>query len=156
MKKPSILPLPMLMLCISILSMHTVVSCQSNDSLKPYITEFYDHLERVCPETHDLRNERYSIGFGDTDSDGTIGYCAPLLNGYQIVIDKDFWNRASLEDRSNLMYHELTHCVLGVQHSSDEKNYMYPVIHHMTFNEVYSQADKYMKDYCNDRGLFNE
>ena len=83
-----------------------------NEFLKPYYTQF----ESICNlEIHDT-----TAKFGDLE-DTTVGRCYSYSNGYrEIIIDKPYWDNASLNQKESLMLHELGHCVLYKEHNSAE------------------------------------
>lgn len=48
---------------------------------------------------------------------GTLGQCKSYSNGSkQVVIDQQFWNRASTLEREYIVFHELGHCILDRDH----------------------------------------
>ncbi len=65
------------------------------------------------------------IQYGDTD--GTFGVCLSLGNAGDITISPDLKN-ASDDFVSEIILHELGHCVLGRGHSSDPTSIMHATI----------------------------
>lgn len=49
----------------------------------------------------------------DMPSDRTLAYCIP---GNKIVVHKGKWDKLSAMERKTLMYHELGHCALNLDH----------------------------------------
>lgn len=70
-----------------------------------------------------------------------IGFCYHD-NPWRIRIDYTFWfsPNVPIDDKRSLIFHELTHCVLGADHSNDPNNYMYFQIHHLTPKELDAQV----------------
>ena len=52
---------------------------------------------------------------------GVIGYCSP---GSEIRFLAPFWNEVSATTRLVLVYHELGHCALGLDHTDGENDIM--------------------------------
>ncbi len=56
------------------------------------------------------------------------------MNGLSIEIDPTFWNGASDDEREELLFHELGHCILGREHDETKlylnipKSIMYPYV----------------------------
>ena len=50
-----------------------------------------------------------------------IGYCQSPV---KLMIKKSFWEKASATERLTLMYHELGHCALGLDHKDDVPDIM--------------------------------
>jgi hypothetical protein len=117
--------------------------------LEPYNAEYREILLGVCPSKSNLPGTRYTINFVPK-GDGWIGVCKPRLGGFTINIDREYWNtRATPEEKTQLMYHELTHCILDKDHSEDPNNYMYPTIIPMAYEDLIIQVKKDMQEYCN-------
>lgn len=69
------------------------------------------------------------IAFGDTGPNA-IGVCWTYKTQgriyREIIIDEGFYKSAPYEFRKHLIFHELGHCVLHLDHSEDETNIMHP------------------------------
>ena len=55
------------------------------------------------------------------------GYCTPIQ---KIAINTSFWKYASETERRTLIYHELGHCALGLDHRTDRVDIMNPAVLH--------------------------
>ena len=52
---------------------------------------------------------------------GTLGQCKSYSDGtQQIVIDEQYWNRISNDEREYLVFHELGHCILKRVHNDEQ------------------------------------
>ena len=60
-----------------------------------------------------------------TDNKNAVGYCD---FSYGIFINRDFWMWASVQTRNTIVYHELGHCALGLEHHEGELDIMNPYI----------------------------
>lgn len=98
--------------------------------LRPYVTDYYKLLNDNCKSKKFTTDDFIAIEFVEKNNDW-IGLCIYKINGYQIYINKEFWDRSLDETKRLLMYHELSHCVLGQPHIDDPYNYMYPYIQYL-------------------------
>lgn len=89
-----------------------------NEKLRSQIEAFSaDALKRniPCIQTRKAIMEEH---FPDNMGENVIGYCSAP---WTISFLKPYWDRASAADRMTLVYHELGHCALNLDHY-DEKN----------------------------------
>lgn len=100
-----------------------VLVYQVPDEVEPYVQQFtaQAHLRGKNIEITNL-----IITFGPTTSDDVCGTCLPGSRDpnrqVRIVLsgDPDCWSALSPEDREELVFHELGHCVLGrLTHRTD-------------------------------------
>jgi len=97
--------------------------CESQIGL-PFVNYYYDFIEEA--EKRDLKTMKMPlvIKFGKVESQGIIGVCFIHNSGRTdlrryVFINENYWNIAPKQTRKALMYHELAHCVLGVETHSD-------------------------------------
>ena len=92
-----------------------------NEKLRPQIESFSaDALKRGVPCLR-TRKAIMEKKFPDGIGDNVIGYCqAP----WTISVLKPYWDRASAADRMTLVYHELGHCSLGLDHYDEGQDIM--------------------------------
>lgn len=122
---------------------------QSVDTeLKPYVEEYYAMYQGICPQKAKLSSSMYSIQFVP-DNDTWIGVCQPKINGYNLRINKKYWDESNANDRTQLMYHELAHCVISKMHVDDSYNYMNPVQYPIPYKEYIIQVKEDIEEYCN-------
>lgn len=58
------------------------------------------------------------------ETQGTLGQCKSYSDGsQQVIVDEQYWNRISNNDREYIVFHELGHCILKREHNDnkDEK-----------------------------------
>lgn len=93
----------------------------TNPELKVIVDEFFALSKRNnITFTH-----KVSIGFSSIDSDTVIGTCSYRPSFREIDLDKEYWDRASWEQKVALVYHELAHCYCERDHDYDDGE-MYP------------------------------
>lgn len=97
----------------------------------------------------------YPIQFGDTGAD-SIGLCYKWIGGYkEIVLSEKYWNKIDNNQRRELVYHELGHCQLGLDHNDTETTFpdigsgSYPasIMRSYVFDSVEAQIMLLQMDY---------
>lgn len=92
-----------------------------NDALFPYLVRFSgDAQARDVPCYYTITVGVMDGKPGDL-SDDAIGFCQPPL---RLMVLKSFWSTASEMEKMSLMYHELGHCALGLDHEDDVPDIM--------------------------------
>lgn len=119
----------------------------TDPDLVPYVNAFRgDCSIRLSPSECDklekgvvaYKIKRFAQPKDELDGSYPIGYCGPYLPIHPwalpriITIHPDNWNRLGEMQRLSLVYHEMGHCVLGLDHIEDgggggETNLMHPV-----------------------------
>lgn len=77
-----------------------------------------------------------------------IGLCKIDPVSFEIYIDEKYFLQANDLDRKTTVFHELTHCMLGIDHSEDSKDYMYYMKNGITENQLYAQVRSNFKKRC--------
>ena len=115
--------------------------------LTPYYDEFMGLYNDICPNRE--LPKKVIIRF-NLKSGTVIGTCTRSYKRAVIEIDPFNWYLSPLMDRKQLMFHELTHCLLKLSHV-DEKyinNYMNPVLYPLEEAELNSQVINNMIYVC--------
>lgn len=136
--------------CASVIEMN--IEVVDND-LTPYVETYHIFLDKYCPNKQYNTSRRYIITKTKRDDmakDDWIGVCKSKLNGYAIEIQEEFFIIASEEDRQQLINHEMSHCLLYKEHTSNIKNYMYDTFITRPKAIYEAQLIKDIKDYCNE------
>lgn len=63
----------------------------------------------------------FSSDMGPDKKKGVVGYC---IDNWEVRVLTSYWQTASATDRLLLMYHELGHCALGLDHLDGEIDIM--------------------------------
>lgn len=112
-----------------------VTSCQAQDAPKlpvasisptvidPLFHPYLDEFNQDCPNTGRLRS--FVFGNPELEVEDAVGLCWPDTGN--IVVSKEWKNWPPLIKRI-LLYHELGHCLLGLDHSEGEWDIMSPEI----------------------------
>lgn len=118
----------------------------SSIELLKYQKDFVSLTKPYCAKIE--TPPRFLIKFGKL-SDSEIGVCKVFLFRKEITIDKEYWDKASQGIKKQLVYHELTHCILNIHHVDDFFNYMNPYLNEIPETELLLQVEKNAQDYCN-------
>ena len=94
----------------------------------PYLARFRSDAKRNevgCYRTAVMYFDEVTLE--PTEVEGRVlGFCQPSL---RIVIDTPSWEDMSYTDRRTLIYHELGHCALGLEHTEEtEEDIMNPYL----------------------------
>lgn len=95
----------------------------------PELSEYAMRFEREMGVT----TEGINMGFGSLKSP-SVGLCSIKNGEVRITIDRAFWDTIGEEQREHLMYHELGHCAMGLDHDNSimgnncPKSMMYPYL----------------------------
>lgn len=116
------------------------------------LVEEYDRVietvrKRCKPEQYYLPDS-VSLEFGQLKEE--IAYCQTRLNGFKLVFDKKYWNEyAQPIDRTQLMMHEVVHCIFNQDHVNDSRHFMSPFFIVIPKDVLYKQFDEYLRARCN-------
>lgn len=87
-------------------------------------TSLQDYYERFIDEAFarglDVEAATYQVNarIGEIPEPNVIGQCSwNQTHVHNILVDEDYWRTASDLQREFLMFHELGHCVLGLEHN---------------------------------------
>ncbi len=125
----SIAPLPVLRqlkLVVSFAFLLALSSCEVEPVIS-YVevdTSLQDYYERFIDEAAvrglDIEDATYQVNarIGEISEPNVIGQCSwNQTHVHNILVDEDYWRTASDLQREFLMFHELGHCVLGLDHN---------------------------------------
>jgi thioredoxin 1 len=114
------------------------------DEVKPFVAEFIRIGKLFNVDKIEKRTKEISIRFGDT-SEKELANCSYSYK--EITINKKYWKKLSVENKEEVVFHELGHCVLNVKvhtetgimkaiglHDSLEYRYNYEFLINQFFN----------------------
>ena len=103
---------------LTVIILAILSSCRTTSSYeREYVSFYRDAFQRGCFV------ESESVYFARLEP-SIAGYC---VYGFGILLNEDNWNSYGPYQRLELMYHELGHCALNLDHS--EPGLMSPSIH---------------------------
>jgi len=86
------------------------------DEFYPFVIEYENNLHRFGLDSKIGNLRSINISFVPNMPRGEIGMCYYFTDS--IEVNKDYWDRANINERDELIVHELGHCVLGLNHSA--------------------------------------
>ena len=98
-----------------------------NEKIRPYANEFLSVVQEHCSvyQYHGL--DGGVIEFSKLESP-KIGICYNHITFYNVKIDEAYFNVSTEKTRFQLIAHELSHCMFGIDHIIDYNHYMNPVL----------------------------
>ena len=114
--------------------------------LNSYYKEFMDLGKEHCNKIQ--KPNQFSIRFSKL-TDDNIGLCTVYIHRKEVLIDENYWAISNLETRKQLVFHELTHCILDKNHIDSEDNYMNPYLIELPKDVLYEQVKDNMVKFCN-------
>lgn len=116
--------------------------------LNVYYKEFMDLSKKQCNKIQ--KPNQFSIRFSKLPDDN-IGLCTIYIHRKEVLIDENYWSISNLETRKQLVFHELTHCILDKHHIDSEDNYMNPYLIELPQDVLYNQVKDNMRLFCEQR-----
>lgn len=102
------------------------ISCNKDDS-QVIESELQAHFTNFESEAnaHGLDIDISAIGVNgyiqNIETRGTLGQCKSYSDGsQQVIVDEQYWNRISDNEREYLVFHELGHCILEKEHNDEQ------------------------------------
>ena len=120
---------------------------QVHPELIEYYKNFMVLVKQECPKIEPPRQLILEVG---VLSDNNIGVCYYYTVKRNIVVDKFYWETATHQQRKQLMYHELSHCVLNKDHVQSELDYMNPYATEVSDEELIRQVKENAVSFCNE------
>lgn len=123
----------------------------TSNKLTSYVSEVMGIIQTVCKDGKYFNPPKRIIKFNKLP-DNVIGQCSIFYPiGYVIEIDPVYWNKASKDDRFQLVAHEFAHCLLFAKHVDDIHNFMYPELTTLDKEIVIQQLITLAEEKCHAR-----
>jgi hypothetical protein len=81
---------------------------------------------------------------------GIIGLCTSSAVSATISIDPEYWEMANENFKKQLMYHELGHCFLDLDHVEDKNHYMNAYVSEISNDELMRQVREDFRNKCGE------
>ena len=111
-----------------------------------YYKEFMGIVKKECPKIETPR--QFGIYFRRLKNE-EVGLCTLYPFKRIIEIDTFFWVNANNNIRRQLVFHELTHCILETHHTDDIQNYMNPYLISLPNEVLIEQVKTNANAFCN-------
>lgn len=132
---------------LSFLLFLTIPIKKIDNEFLPYYNSFFKSVNKNCKKISPPN--QLTITFKDLSKE-EVGLCYIFPHKKQIYIDKFFWEYANDNEKKQLIYHELTHCILNIHHVSDKSNYMNDYLVLLPDNVLETQLENNIKEACNE------
>ena len=116
------------------------------EQVDPYYNEFLTVVKNECPKIETPK--QIAINLKNLKNE-EVGLCYLFTFRKQIELDTTYWVNASDQMRKQLVFHELTHCILETHHIEDLTNYMNPYVTNITNEALLEQVKINARAYCN-------
>lgn len=114
----------------------------------PYYEEFIGYVQQKCKEDEYSLPRQIVIDFGNPAKDTAIATCSYSYFRFTIDVDKEYWDRADEDGKYATIFHELSHCILHMEHVDDPKHYMFAYDTKVTIQNVKNQLKSYLEKNC--------
>lgn len=129
--------------------LYSIVPVNSVDeTLLGYKQEFLYLARQECDRVKEPN--QFIIQFSKL-RDEEAGVCIVYPFKKIILIDEYYWESADPVSRKQLIFHELSHCLLNKEHVENPENYMNAYVSPQTEESLYEQTILNIKDYCNEQ-----
>lgn len=117
-----------------------------NKEMEGYYNTYVHQLNTICPgrykEPHQMIVDIKPL------PKSTIGLCIRLFTKRYMYVDTSHWTYSNEFKRKQVLYHELSHCLLDKEHVDDYNHYMYfqdtEILPHVFESQVIAD----MREYC--------
>jgi hypothetical protein len=111
---------------------------------EPELMSYYDNnmsvVKSYCEKSQYRNPLLITVKFEDTD-EHELAHCQRKLNSFRIIVNKDYWNSFDENKRTQLMMHEMVHCLFNLDHVDDDTHFMSPYMGDIP-QETYEQQVK--------------
>lgn len=132
---------------LSLLLFLTIPIKKIDNEFLPYYNSFFKSVNKNCKK---ISPPNQLIMIFKNLSNEEVGLCYLFSHKKQIYIDRFFWENSNDNEKKQLIYHELTHCILNIHHVSDESNYMNDYLVLLPDNVLETQLENNIKEACNE------
>lgn len=122
-------------------------SSQKDAELNEYYEKGMSMVKRYCRDNQYYRPAVISIRFENLKPD-VLATCYLRLNGYTILFNKRNWYALSELDRTQLVMHELAHCIFNEDHIDDKQHFMNSYMSYIPADTLKKQLDEYLTKKC--------
>lgn len=134
-------------LLASLLLFLSVPSKRADNDLYPYYKDFMVFSKKKCNKIE--TPNQFLLTFRILKND-QIGLCYTYpYSKREVFIDEFYWNSATEKEKRQLVFHELTHCILDKDHVDNEMDYMNAYLLPLEEDILYKQLTSNIEEFCN-------
>lgn len=119
----------------------------TSSELKPYYLEFLEKIEKKCKNGEAFLPPQRVIIISNLGVQN-VGVCYRTNVSFWIIIDRYYWDSFNDDDKLQVIYHELSHCVLQADHIDVELHYMHSYMQRVLKEQIEFQTDELIDRVC--------
>jgi hypothetical protein len=123
-------------------------SNKKDPELEKFFNKNLNIINHYCTKDQYRLPFMSSVTFGKMEIPGAIAYCEPKINGFKLVFDERYWNRLSNINKTQLMFHEMAHCMFNEDHRDDPNHFMYYSMNDIDALFLAMQVHQYLAVKC--------
>lgn len=97
-----------------------------DEAFKPYVKVIKRDIKTFCSKD-EFQHKNFRILFS-TLPGHEVGLCVRNHSGFRIFIDPLSWETMGVASRYEVLAHEMSHCMLHLDHTADKQSYMNPYL----------------------------
>jgi len=119
----------------------------TNEILTPYTNKVLAIVNTYCTKDQYSNPLHEYIYFAKLPPE-EVGECGYGYNKFIIKIDRKFWFKANEDERHEVIFHEMYHCLFKKDHVDNPYNYMYYRMTNLTKEVIIQQFTDDVKRIC--------
>lgn len=128
-----------------------VFSREKDPELMIYFNKNLNIINHYCTKEQYKYPFMTSVVFDKMEIAGAIAYCDVKLNGFKLAFDRHYWDNLSDLNKTQLMLHEMAHCMFDEEHRNDPAHFMYPAMNEIDGLSLAIQIHGYFTQKCGER-----
>jgi hypothetical protein len=105
----------------------TLIGCGKPEAVSSAVAPELAPLVSKFAQDVGVEADGVEVAFADLKIP-TVGLCLAFSNGRKTIqIDNAYWAKASDDEKEQTVYHELGHCILGLDHNAALNSYGCPI-----------------------------
>lgn len=116
-----------------------------------YFNKNLNVINHYCNKNQYKHPFMTSVVFGKMEETGAIAYCEPKVNGFKLIFDKKYWSNLSDLNKTQLMFHEMAHCMFNEEHWNDSGHFMYASMNTIDGLSLAFQVHHYLTLKCGEQ-----
>jgi len=125
-------------------------SNKKDPELEKYFNKNLNVINHYCAKDQYRLPFMTSVVFGEMGIPGAIAFCEPKINGFKLTFDAKYWNRLSEINKTQLMFHEMAHCMFNEDHNPDPNHFMYFSMNNAEGLTLAIQVHQYLTFKCGE------
>ena len=125
-----------------------VLSTKKDPDLLRVFNKNLEIITNYCDKTSYYLPKVFSIKFDKIRESEVVAYCSIKPNGFKLVFEESFWNSLDNVAKTQLMFHEMAHCMFKEEHNPDPSHFMYASMNSIDPLTLSIQLHDYLSRRC--------